>query len=450
MMSFARTARRLSPLLMAGALMACSVLPSFGGKDKKAEEAAEKAGRVAMVLGDQQLEATPELADQTITLPVARTPEAWPEAGSRPSKVVGHVAAGDALEIDWRRNAGRGSGRQSALTTAPVASGETIYVLDAAQTVRAFSVSNGSPIWEEKLKSGNRRDRIGVGGGLALSGDRLFVSSAFGRVFALDADTGSQIWVRDMEAPMTGAPTVKDGRVFVTSNNNEVFALNYDTGVPIWSDQAIAETARVLGSPSPAAVEDIVVVPYSSGEIIAYLASNGRRLWTDALSMPGRFTPISSINDIAARPLLAGGLVIAANQSGVTVAIDGRSGNRVWAQAIGSTQAPALAGEYLFVMGTDGTLAALNAGNGQVYWVRALDGFRKMKKQKGRISYAGPIIASGRIVVISSRGDLLALDPQTGEEVASLKLGDAVYLEPIAVGDRLFVLTDGARLIAIR
>ena len=227
-------------------------------------------------------------------------------------------------------------------------------------------------------------------------------------------------------------------------------ALDPATRDLLWADQAIAESARVLGSPSPAAVEDIVVAPYSSGEIIAYLASNGRRLWSEALASVGQFTPISSINDIGARPILGGGLVFAASQAGVLAAIDGRTGNRVWQQPIGTTQAPALAGEYLFIVGVEAELAASKAGTGQVVWVKDLTKFTNERKQKGRLTYAGPIIASGRMLGVSSQGELIAFDPQTGDETDRLKLGDPVYIEPIAVQDKLIVLTDDARLIAIR
>ena len=445
---------RMSVLLAAGAfaLAGCGSLPSFGfgGNDRDAERAADEAGRIAMVLGDDVLEPDPGLASETIDLGEARVIEAWPQAGAQASKVVGHIQAAEALQIAWSRDAGAGSDRRSALTSPPVASSERIFVLDADQTVRAFNLDSGSPVWSTDIESGNRRDRIGIGGGLALEDDRVIVSSGFGRVVALNAHTGDEIWTRDMDAPMTGAPTIKDGRIFVTSNNNEVFALALSDGTVEWSDQAIAEPARVLGSPSPAAVEDIVVVPYSSGEVIAYLASNGRRLWNDALSRPGRFTPISAINDIASRPVLAGGLVIVANQSGVTAAIDGRSGARIWAQSVGSTQAPALAGEYLFISSRDALLVAMNAGTGQVYWTTQMPRWRDEDDQKGRLSYAGPILASGRIVTISSEGEVLAFDPQTGTQLDSLDLRDPVYLEPIAVDGRLYVLTDDARLVAIR
>ncbi len=431
-------------------LTACSILDR-GRADRQAEEAAEKEGRITMVLGDDVLQADPELISEIIILPVPRElEEGWPQAGSRASKSTGHISAAAEFDIAWRSKVGSGSDRKSALTTPPVASADTIYTIDSRQMIVATDANNGNRRWDLKLESGSKRDGTGIGSGIGLEGNTLVVASGFGFVAALDASNGAELWRTPMEAPMTGSPTIKDGRVFVSSNNNEVVALDLATGQLLWSDQAISETARVLGSPSPAAVEDIVVAPYSSGEIIAYLASNGRRLWNDALATAGQFTPISAINDIGARPVLGGGLVFAASQSGILAAIDGRTGNRIWQQPVGAIQAPALAGEYLFVVGVDAELAAIKAGTGQVVWVKELARFKNEKKQKGRLTYAGPIVASGRILVVSSQGELISIDPQTGDETDRLKLGDPVYIEPIAVQDKLIVLTDDARLIAIR
>ncbi len=431
-------------------LAGCSLL-NRGAADRAAEEALEKEGRITMVLGDETLQPDPSLVSEVITLPEPRAlTDGWPQAGSRASKAVGNIAVASELDIAWRASVGNGSDQKSALTTPPVASADTIYSIDSRQMIVATDASNGRRLWSEKLDSGNRRDGTGIGSGLGLEGNTLVIASAYGFVTAMDATTGAELWRTPTEAPMTGSPTIKDGRIFVSSNNNEVLALDLATGAILWSDQAIAEMARVLGSPSPAAVEDIVVAPYSSGEVIAYLASNGRRLWSEALASAGQFTPISSINDIGARPILGGGLVFAASQSGVLAAIDGRTGNRVWQQPIGTTQAPALAGEYLFIVGVDAELACIKAGTGQVVWVQDLEKFKKPEKQKGRITYAGPVVANGRVLVASSRGELIAFDPQTGDETDRLKLGDPVYIEPIAVQDKLLILTDDARLIAIR
>ena len=432
------------------ALTACSSIPFFGNSGNDDKEQLDKAGRVTMVLAEEAVEAKPELATESIELLPPTDMASWPEAGGTPAKAPGHVNAAPDLKIAWRNSVGKGSSNKSAVTTPPVASESAIYTLDADQTIYSTEISSGRTLWKKELKGLTKRDKTALGGGLAVTDDTLIVASGFGYVTRVSAEDGTELWKRELGVPMTGAPTVKDGTIFVASNNNEVFALDLETGETDWSDQAIAESARVLGSPSPAAIEDFVIAPYSSGEIIAYLANNGRRLWTDAISQAGRFTPISEINDIGSRPVLAGGLVFASSQSGITVAIDGRSGNRVWARPIGSTQAPALSGKFLFVIGTNATLAALDAGSGDAYWVTELPQYKNEKKKKKRISYSGPLLASGRILIVSSYGELLAFDPQTGEQTASLDIKDTTYIEPIAVQGKVFLLTDEAKLVAIQ
>ncbi|MEM6534262.1 MAG: PQQ-binding-like beta-propeller repeat protein [Pseudomonadota bacterium] len=435
---------------MAATFLTSCALLDRDREEREAAEAADREGRIEMVLNDAALEVDPDLAATPVDLPEVVALASWGQAGGQSSKAVGHVAGGEAFDIAWRRDAGAGSNSRSALTTPPVTNESAIFTIDSNQRVTAFNIASGNRLWSKTLKSGRRRDGTSIGSGIAVEDEALIVASGFGFVTMLDASTGDEVWRVDTDAPMTGSPTIKDNRVFVSSNNNEVFALDLETGDVLWTDQAIAEPARVLSSPSPAAVEDIVVAPYSSGEIIAYLANNGRRLWDEALTSPGQFTPISAINDIGARPVLAGGLVFAASQSGIMAAIDGRTGTRVWQQPIGSIQAPAIVGQYLFIVSVDAQLVCINAGTGQVFWVTDLRAHKDQKKKKGRITYSGPIVASGKIVLASSRGDLLAFDPQTGEEIDRLKLGDPVYIEPIAVQDKLLLLTDDAKLIAVR
>ena len=442
--------RRLTLIVACVATLGACSLFDRGRSARDAEAAADREGRIAMVLADEKLTPSPELATQSIELPPARTVADWAQAGAGPTKSIGHVIAAPDLEIAWRANAGRGSSRRSALVTPPVASDQAIFTIDASQTVRAFDLDTGARLWERDLLSVNPRDTTGIGSGIAYHDGKVIVASGFGFVTTLDAQTGARYWRTNMEAPMTGSPTISENRVFVSSNNNEVFALDFENGVVLWSDQAISESARVLGSPSVAAVEDIVVVPYSSGEVIAYLAANGRRLWSEALVSPGQFTPISAINDIGARPILGGGLVFAASQSGVLAAIDGRTGTRIWQQPLGAIQAPTLAGQYLFAVSVDAEMVCFDAASGQVVWVTQLEQYRNDEKKRGRITYSGPLVASDRVLTVSSEGQLIALDPQTGTELDRLRLGDNVYIEPIAVQGRVYVLTDDARLIAVR
>lgn len=444
------------------ALASCSSLgkvnPFKGNSEKATADAAERAGRISMVSADAQLQADPELIASAVILPDAKVVSDWSEAGQSSTKVPGHVVAGEDLEVAWTWSQASGSKLNRALSVAPIAADGKIFVFDAAQTVFAVDANTGKTIWKKELSSGNKKDRRAFGGGIAATDEILLIASGYGFVMAVDLDTGKEIWKKNTQTPMTGSPTIVGNRFFVSSNNNEFFAMSLDDGGIEWTDQAIAESARVLASPSPAGIEDFVVAPYTSGEVIAYLPSNGRRLWTDSLTRAGRFTPISAINDIASRPVLHAGLVFASSQSGVLAAIDGRSGTRIWSLPFGTTQAPAVVGEYVFAVGVDAQLICVEAVSGRILWVQQLPQWEKTKKKKGRISYSGPIMASNRLITLSSDGRMSAFSPQTGElleEKQLVKTGRfgakaGFFLEPIAYEGRIIALADNGKLFSIR
>lgn len=456
---------KIGALTFTAALLAsCSTIERvnpFKGNaaaERKAEEAADKAGRISMVSADTQLQADPALISSAVILPDASPVTSWAQSGQRADKIPGHVEAGRDLEIAWTWAKGAGAGTNHALTVAPIASNGKIYVYDAKQTIFAIDANTGQTVWKKELSSENKKDRRAFGGGFAIKDNILIVGSGYGFVAAYNAETGEQIWRENTDAPMTGSPTIIEDKIYIASNNNEFFAMSLANGSVIWSDQAIAESARVLSSPSPAGIDEFVVAPYSSGEVIAYLTANGRRLWSDSLSRSGRFTPISAINDIASRPVLANGLVFASSQSGVLAAIDGRTGTRVWSLPFGTTQAPAVVGEYIFAVGVDAQLVCVEAVSGRLVWVKQLEQFEKVKKKTGRISYSGPILASGRIITLSSDGRLSAYSPQTGELIEEKQLvktgrfgADAgFFLEPIAYEGRIVALADTGKLFSIR
>jgi outer membrane protein assembly factor BamB len=438
--------RGLSAVALSLFLSSCQLFGGGGG----GPSAEETEGRVNMSVLDQKLAADAEQAAADVQLPEAVPAEAWTQSGSNASKLTPHFNVGSELKVAWGVSVGEGSSLIRRIVAPPVAANGRIYILDADQRVSAFATDNGRRIWTQKLTSSYRRDRTAIGGGVAISGDRLIVSSGYGYVVALSTADGSELWRRRTESPMSGAPTIVGGRAFLTSSNNELYCIDVASGEVVWTDQAIAETARILSAPSPAVADELLVAPYSSGELIAYVAPNGRRLWSDTLTTIGRFTPLSAINDIAGRPVIADGVVYAASHSGVVTAIDARSGQRLWSKLFGSRLGPVGAGEFLFIVGVNGQVVCLRKIDGAVVWVRDLPEYRDEAKKQDRIAWTGPLMASGGLFVVSSEGEALSLSPQTGETVGSLKVGQPVFIEPIAADGRIFVLTDKGRLIAIR
>ena len=97
---------------------------------------------------------------------------------------------------------------------------------------------------------------------------------------------------------------------------------------------------------------------------------------------------------------------------------------------------------------TAGEIICVSRENGQVYWVTDMN--KGIKKRKNQALWSGPVLASNRLVIVSDKGEISALDPKTGEIQKLIKIGTDALMSPIASGPYLYVVTETAELIAIR
>ena len=443
--------------------------------DEATADIVDDPDRISILQLDDALTVTGKITPDQVTLPPAYVNTDWPQVGGNPSHVVQHTAATGNLDRAWSKSVGKGSARKGRVVAPPVIANGQIYTMDGNNRVTGFSEQNGERLWDYKVKvtersstrlgrtgvidrirdplsftDGDGTDRESVGGGVAYGEGKLFVTSGLGVVAALDPQSGEEIWHRETRVPMHSAPTSSGGRVFAVSDDNELFAFDGDTGEVLWTYQGITESARMLTAPSPAVVDDTVIAPFASGELVALRVQNGGVLWQDALSSAGQLTPLASLNDIASGPVVADGYVIATAQSGVISAFDLRTGQRIWTQPAGSLGFPLIAGDFVYSATTDGQVICLSKLDGTVIWIQQLDSFKNEKKRKSRIAWSGPILAGDRLMVMSSTGKAVLLNPYNGSIINDFKVGGNVFVSPVIANETIYVLTDEAKLIALR
>lgn len=83
-------------------------------------------------------------------------------------------------------------------------------------------------------------------------------------------------------------------------------------------------------------------------------------------------------------------LVIAISFGGKIVAIDKRTGQRVWQRDIAGAQTPWLAGNYVFILTSDNEVVALGRETGAIQWVSWLARYRNEKERSDPVSWTGP------------------------------------------------------------
>jgi outer membrane protein assembly factor BamB len=321
--------------------------------------------------------------------------------------------------------------------------------MDGAVQVSALDAATGNRIWRVDLKPEDERGNS-FGGGVAYWNDRLYVSTGYAEVLALNPEDGSIIWKTAVGAPVRNGPTVSDGRIFVVTVENELDVLATEDGRRLWNHNGIPETASLLGGASPAVEGEVVVAAYSSGELYALTVENGRPLWSDNFSSTRSVGAISNLADIRGRPVVDRGRVFAASHSGRMAAIDLRTGDRAWEQDFGSTHSPWVAGDYVFVLSNDNELICLTRNEGKIRWVRQLPSYQNARKKKDPMIWAGPILGSDRLIVLSSDGEALSVSPYTGEPLGREEMSAGGYMTPVIADNALYVLTDDASLAAYR
>lgn len=420
--------------------MSAAGCSSFGGLFGGDEDTVLPGERVAVIPSDQPLEADPT-AKNPVVVPAAYTNTDWSQPGGSPSNALQHLALGGKLSRLWRSSAGQGSSSQGRLTASPIVVGNRIYTLDTEATVRAFDASNGGSLWRAELTPEDEESEEGYGGGLAGSNGKIFAAIGFGHVVALDPATGNKLWDKALGVPIRTAPTAADGRVFVTTVNNEVYSLNQQDGEIVWKFQGVAETAGLLSSTSPAVSGGMVVVPYTSGELVAFSAGDGSPRWSDSLAKTGALSSLANMNDIAGRPVIEGDSVFAVSHAGRLAAFSLKSGQRTWGQDISSTQTPWVAGNHLFLVNEQGVVMALSTKDGKIRWVRQLG---------SDVQWSGPVLAGGRLILVSSSGKVASVSPEDGTVIDQMDLGSGIMISPVVAGNTIYFFTDDAELIAMR
>jgi outer membrane protein assembly factor BamB len=321
--------------------------------------------------------------------------------------------------------------------------------MDAEAGVFAFDAQSGRKVWSVDLAPRSKRDKEAFGGGLAYLEGKLYVTSGYRFVAALDASDGKQIWRQGVDAPIHGAPIIADGKVMAINIDDELETFNAGTGTPDWTFQGLTEPARILKASSPAVAGDTVIAAFASGELVALRAANGNESWTQVLSRASRTNALSEIRDIAGRPVVYRGDVYAGSHSGVFMSVDLRTGQPKWTLPIASISTPWPAGDVVYILSKAGEVVCASRESGQVYWITELN--KGIKKRKKRALYTGPVLASGRLIVVSNHGEAKALDPKTGALQSTLKLSkEGAEIAPMAMNGMLYVVTDDAKLVAIR
>ncbi|MFF8968213.1 PQQ-binding-like beta-propeller repeat protein [Streptomyces sp. NPDC014995] len=203
--------------------------------------------------------------------------------------------------------------------------------------------------------------------------------------------TGNTMW-----GTILGSPAATDESVYVASRDNRVYALDAATGRLRWSSQRWPSQI----SP-PITLRDMVYMSLSparwkSGGIFGLSMSNGMVTWTHEINVP-----------IETSPELAGNALYVTGSNGTVFAIGAGAKRCRWKQQVGNRflSPPKVLGKRLYVGSENGIIHALETSKGRELW-----------RYKTNGSIRSPLAAANGVVIAVSMSDgIYAIDAESGE-----------------------------------
>lgn len=414
-----------------------SVNPQTASEAEIAAAAAEDAAQT----GNQS---------RPIALPKQINHAAWTHIGGNTTHQVQHPSLSAAPQVIWSADIGQGNGRKHRITAEPVVADGRIFTLDSRAQVVATS-SAGQTLWARDLTPASDNSDDATGGGLAVGGGMLFVTSGFGTLTALDAASGKVKWQQELEAPATGAPTVKNGIVYVTDKGNIAWGVNASDGKVKWRLTGTPSQDGVVGVSSPAITDRLAILPFTSGELVAALPKGGVRTWSALVTGERLGRAYSIVTDITGEPVVKGDVIYSGNPVGRTVALS-MSGEQIWSAPDGAVGPVWVSGGSVFLINDEAQLVRLDAATGERIWGVPLPYYTKSKAKRRKAIYAnfGPVLAGGRLWVASSDGVMRGFDPKNGSLVANAAIPGGAATRPSIVNGVAYVVSRDGKLLALR
>jgi len=309
------------------------------------------------------------------------------------------------LTVKWRATVGGGGAASASVM------GDQVYVVrDAANSpggkLYALDRNTGQQLWSfppDAVTGDFSSTTPAVANGIVYFGVNRFGTV----VFAVNAASGAEIWRHNGPvANIVSSPTVIDGRVYAAFTNGSIRALDATSGQIIWS-----VTADQGAYSSPAIADGRLYIAIHNRGLLALDANTGATLWL--APMPGPQWSSPAVDN--------GRVFVGSRDDHKLYAFDAITGVTLWTATTNDwvQTSPAVADGVVYIGNNAGNVYAFNAETGNLIWQSPVS--------PGFIIFSSPAVANGVVYIASSLdapathfdGKLYALNASTGQVLFS-------------------------------
>jgi outer membrane protein assembly factor BamB len=202
------------------------------------------------------------------------------------------------------------------------------------------------------------------------------------------------------------SPRLDGNRLYDSDPKGEVSAYAADTGQRLWRT---ALDRPVTGA--TAAAEGLVVVATKKGEVVALAAADGRLRWIATVT-----------SEVLAPAAIHAGVVVVQSADGKLTAFSAADGKRLWVYertepplSLYGTAAPVVVGDVVLTGFASGKIVGVQLRDGKLLWEIPVAQPRGRNEIERLVDVdASPLVVGGTLYAASYQGKIIAVDLQSG------------------------------------
>jgi len=313
--------------------------------------------------------------------------------------------------------------------------GDRVFASGHRGVVAAFDVATGRTLWRTNT-------RLLLGGGPAVRGNLVVVGATDGHVIALNAADGKPLWTVLINGAVIAPPAISDNVIAVRSVDGKLRGLSPTDGHEIWEAGQDVPSLSLRGTSSPVIVGNLIICGFDNGKVLAVSAHDGSQVWLATVSEPHGRTEIQRLADVDGPVDVADKDVYAVGYHGKVTMLALENGQTWWSHKASSYRGLALGSDAVYMSTADGQVVALNRSNGAVIWRQTALRYRGL---------TAVAVSDDAVITADFQGYVHFLDKRTGAFIARVRSGRVrVSNPPIVVGNEVVVINDGGRISAYR
>ena len=282
--------------------------------------------------------------------------------------------------------------------------------------------------------------KMALSGGVGSDGNLVLVGSSKGEVAALDK-SGKQLWKVQLTSDVLSAPQIAQNLVVVRTGDGRIFGLDAATGTRKWLYQRALPPLTVRTSVSVLVYRGGVFAGFPGGRLVALAVENGNVGWEATVALPKGATELERVADVSSLPVTDGRQVCAVAFQGRAACFDLVKGPPNWGRDVSSIAGLANDRENLYIADDKSALVAFELNGGASLW--------KQDKLLGRY-VSGPVVIGRYVAVGDFQGYVHVVSRDDGSFVARIATdGSPIVAPPQVLNNGILVQTVKGGVFAI-